>query len=422
MNQKSLLHFSSVFIIKRTAEHKLLFDKTDKANPFTLERMLSTYKTFPTSFNEWFKNSSTLKRIPSIVKEREEKILWQKRLQALDQGRLGTVSYNDTTPQVSILDSQEAQYHVIAIIKTIEKELLRELTVHYMNSSIAVQDNEWNKPEERRRTPIPTLTKPISYRSIPQLLAATEIDNRLINFTNLVALDLETDGLGHNCNILQVSLVKPQIDKQSNMPILDDFTSYTLPYKGYKVDETGKAFQVNEIGNKALAKAPLFKDTITDILRWTKGATLIGFNIHNFDLPILENHLTRCNPNSKLEHVLTIDLAQYFWKYHPRTLQTALVTYNSPMAKECLHDAYSDAYASLSLFSKMVEKYELPANSTETKNLMMSEDNEGSRKGQYIIAPGPSASTKDTKNVSSLTPVLPLLEPSFLKRKRTDED
>ena len=92
------------------------------------------------------------------------------------------------------------------------------------------------------------------------------------------------------------------------------------------------------------------------------------------------------------------------------------------MAKECLHDAYSDAYASLSLFSKMVEKYELPSDSIETRNLMMSEDNGGSRKGQYIIALGPSALTKDTKSVSSLTQVTPLLESSFLKRKRSNED
>ncbi len=383
--------------------------------------MFSTYKTFPTSFEEWFKESSAMKRIPLIIKEREERILWQKRLQALDQGRLKTVDHNDSTPQVFMLDSQEAQYHVLAIMKTVEKELLTELIVHYMDSSIAIQDKEWNKQEDKRKIPIPAFTKPISYRSIPQLLAATEIDSKLISFSNLVALDLETDGLGHNCNILQISLVRLRIDKQSKMPKFEDYTSYTLPHPGYKVDETGKAFQVNEISNKALSTAPLFKEVIADILNWTRGATLVGFNIHNFDLPILRNHLVKYNPNNKLEHALSIDLAQHFWKYHPRTLQTALATYNSPMAKECLHDAYSDAYASLSLLSKLVEKEELPSNSFEVKNLILSEDNEGSRKGQYIITLGSSASAKDTGNVSSLTPVLPLLESPHLKRKRTNE-
>lgn len=384
--------------------------------------MLSTYKKFPASFEEWFKNSSTLKRIPSMVKQREERILWQKRSQSLDQGKLRIAEHNDTAPQISVLDYEEAEYHVLAIIKTVEKELQQELIEHYVNSSLAIQDPEWNKQEHQRKRPISLLTKPISQRSIPQLLAATEIDKRLVNFTKLVALDLETDGLGHNCNILQISLIRLQIDRQSRMPIFEDFTSYTLPHKGYQVNEKEKAFQINGIDNGTISKAPLFKDIINDILSWTKGATLVGFNIHNFDLPVLQNHLKRLSPDSKLDYVLTIDLAQSFWKYHPRTLHTALVTYNSPMAKECLHDAYSDAYASLSLLSKMVEKYEIPASSAEVKNLMMTEDNEGSRKGQFIITLGSSVMTRDTKTVPSLTPVLPLLESPHLKRKRSNED
>lgn len=383
--------------------------------------MFNTYRNFPTSFEEWFRSSSTLKRIPLIVKEREERILWQKRIQSMDQGRLSAPEHNTTVPQVLVLDSQEAQYHVLAIAKTIEKELLSEILDHYLENSIAIQDSEWYKPEERRKMPIPAFTKEIPYRSLPQLLAATEIDRKLINFTNLVALDLETDGIGHNCNILQISLVKLQMDKRSRMPIFEDFTTYTLPYQGYQVDEKGGAFQVNEIDNNTVSRSPLFKDIITDVLKWTKGATLVGFNIHSFDLPILQNHLKRLSPNSKLEHVLTIDLAQSFWKYHPRTLHTALCTYNSPMAKETLHDAYNDAFASLSLLSKMVEKGEIPANSIEARNLMLTEDNEGSRKGQYIMTLGPSALTRDTKTGSSLTQVLPPLESPVLKRKRTNE-
>jgi DNA polymerase III epsilon subunit-like protein len=383
--------------------------------------MFSTYKKFPTSFDEWFKSSSTLKRIPLIVKQREEKILWQKRLQSLDQGRLGTIEHNDTSPQVLVLDSQEAQYHVLAVIKAIEKELLNEVIDHYMESSIAIQDPEWNKQEERRRTPIPSFTKPIPYRSLPQLLATTEIGNKLVNYTNLVALDLETDGIGHNCNILQISLIKLQTDKRSRIPIFEDFTTYTLPYQGYQVNENGEAFQVNEIDNNTISQAPLFKDIITDILEWTKGATLVGFNIHTFDLPILQRHLNKISPSNKLEHVLTIDLAQSFWKYHPRTLHTALCTYNSPMAKEDLHNAYNDAYASFSLLSKMVEKGEMPTNSIGVRNLMMTIDNEGSRKGQYIMTLGPSAQTRDSSIASSLTPVLPPLESPCLKRKRTNE-
>ena len=356
-----------------------------------------------------------------MVKQREEKILWEKRLQSLDQGRLSFTEHVDTSPQVLVLDSQEAQYHVLAIIKTIEKELLNEMINHYTNSSIAVQDSEWNKPEERRKMPIPSFTKAIPYRSLPQLLAATEIDSRLINFTNLVALDLETDGLGQNCNILQISLIKLQIDRRSSMPVFEDFTTYTLPYHGYRVNEDGGAFQANEINDNILSRAPLFKDVVMDILRWTKGATLIGFNIHNFDIPILQKHLNKFNPDTKMEHGLTIDLAQSFWKYHPRNLHTALCTYISPMAKERLHDAYNDAYASLSLLSKMIEKGEIPASSTEAKNLIASEDNEGSRKGQYIISLGPSTLAKNTGIASSLTPVLPPLESSHLKRKRSNE-
>ena len=382
--------------------------------------MLSTYKTFPISFEEWFRSSSTLQRIPILVKQREEKILWQKRLQNLDQGMLSfTEQQNCTAPQVLVLDSEEAQYHVLAIVKTIEKEFLTEIINHYTEGSIAIQDSEWNKPEDRRRIPIPTFTKPIPYRSLPQLLAATEMDMSMIGHSNLVAIDLETDGLGTTSNILQISLIKLHVDKRSRMPMFEDFSSFILPHHGYQVNEKGMAFQVNNISNHTLSGAPLFKDIATEVLKWTDGATLVGFNIHSFDLPILQNQLKKLN--ASLGHALSIDLAQAFWKYHPRNLQTALYTYKSPMAKDDLHNAYNDAYASLSLLSKMIERGTVPSNPAAVKLLMQTEDNEGPRKGNFIVSIGPSALAKATGTAPSLTPALPSPESSYLKRKRINE-
>lgn len=184
------------------------------------------------------------------------------------------------------------------------------------------------------------------------------INNALDGFHNfhkkLAFIDLETDGLDiKKANILQISIIIP------NNKTYYVFNSFIKPPNNYRIDEKSPSFKVNNITQDKINNAHTFNEIAIDIADILHGTTVVGFNIHNFDLPILTRHFQ----NSEVKHTswtFSIDLAQNFWKYKKLTLEKALQDYHLDPITEP-HNALADTSACIRLMCTMIEMQQLPA-------------------------------------------------------------
>jgi len=237
------------------------------------------------------------------------------------------------------------------------------------------------------------LTNPL--RNVNKNLLHTIQEKELINSFKefkypfqLFFLDMETDGLDiRTANILQISFIKIQVE-EDNKPISieDVYTTYVKPYDGYQIDENCSSFKVNGIKQQQIDKAPTFKQIAADIADLTVLKVIVGFNIHHFDIPILNRHLKTTNEKSGWTY--TIDIAQAFWKSYPLSLTNALKTlginYNS-----CLHNAKNDNMACIHIFEHLIKQKQLPQTPKEFLTLC-SQDKNTTHRGHIILQNTPT--------------------------------
>ena len=196
----------------------------------------------------------------------------------------------------------------------------------------------------------------------------------------MILLDLETDGLDINmCNILQISLIEivPNMENP-HCPILiqNRLTTYVKPFRGYTINTNNPALRINGITQMNIDNAPLLENIIHKILAITAHHIIVGFNINNFDIPILKRAIKTLNHHSTWTH--TIDLAQAYWKHYPASLKNCLKSLNlRPIDKE--HDAKSDALACIELMEKLMNDKQLPKNPWEFISFITSQENTNRR-------------------------------------------
>lgn len=192
----------------------------------------------------------------------------------------------------------------------------------------------------------------------------------------ITLLDLETDGLDvHTSNILQISLIEiSPSTKNPNFPLLikDRLTTYVKPFKGYTINMNSPASKIHGITQRDIDNAPLLEDIIQKVLTITAHHIIAGFNINNFDIPILTRIIRTLGHYTTWTH--TIDLAQVYWKHYPASLKNCLKFLNlKPINKE--HDAKSDALACVELLEKFINDKQLPQNPWEFISFVTSKEN-----------------------------------------------
>ena len=187
------------------------------------------------------------------------------------------------------------------------------------------------------------------------------------NLPQLAFLDIETDGLDiSSSNILQVAIIKPIIHSQhDSLHHIMSWSRYFIPYEGY-TEQDNKALHINHIGNDQLYGAFTMEEAASYIAHLLKDTIIIGYNINNFDIPILQRHLKAENCN--LMHKFSIDLYPACWKNKKQKLQDALATYNI-QPNENPHCALADAKCCIDLLSELIDKNELPNTEEDLLNL-----------------------------------------------------
>lgn len=226
-----------------------------------------------------------------------------------------------------------------------------------------------------------------SQRSLLDIAKQQELSKIFKPFTypfKLVFLDIETDGLDPRvANILQISLIEISTMDNSyhSLCMTDICTTHVKPYIGYEIDTNHPSTAVHQIPQSCIDNAPMFRDIAAEIADSLVHKTLVGFNIHNFDIPILTQHLKRTGKHPSWTH--SIDLAQAYWKHFPSTLQQALRTFK--ITSKGTHDAQKDALACIELFAKLVHQQALPHNPDKLVELLHNPELNETRHGKQIF-------------------------------------
>ena len=176
----------------------------------------------------------------------------------------------------------------------------------------------------------------------------------------ILFFDLETTGTDiKNDRIVQISTVLYSCEHFgyfSEVNILEKKCMYINP----SIEIPESASKVHGIYAKDVETAPLFKNVAKSILKYFTQEDLIlaGYNILNYDIPLIISEFGRCGltfaPNK--EHI--IDCCRVFKHKEERTLSKALQFYCNEEHTEA-HDALSDNVATAKVMIGQMSMYNL---------------------------------------------------------------
>jgi DNA polymerase-3 subunit epsilon len=141
-----------------------------------------------------------------------------------------------------------------------------------------------------------------------------------------------------------------------------EVTGNWLVNPGIAIPET--ATEVHGITNEEVESLPGFGYHAADIHAILKDADLLGFNLTNFDIPILWEEFHRVGIEWDLSNTNVIDAGTLFKKREERTLAAAVKFYTGQDHTNS-HDAMSDVMATINVFSSQLGRYGLLGVSNE---------------------------------------------------------
>ena len=177
-----------------------------------------------------------------------------------------------------------------------------------------------------------------------------------INLERPIAfIDLETTGLRYYADrIVEFSVLKIRLDS-------------TEEYKSRRVNPemliSSEASNVHGITNADLEGEPTFRQLAKGICKFMDGCDLSGFNILDFDLPLLENEFKRVGIEFSRNNRQIIDTMTIYHKkvpYDPnakRNLEAAYLFYCDKELKDA-HSADSDVKACAEILDGQLDMYD----------------------------------------------------------------
>ncbi len=164
----------------------------------------------------------------------------------------------------------------------------------------------------------------------------------------LVFFDLETTGLDiQTARIVEIAMIKLFSDDRT-----DSFLSLVNP----EIPIPAGATKIHGINNLDVIDKPTISEISPDIHSFISNCDLAGYNIVNYDLPILINELKRGGIEFNTEHVKVIDVLRIFRLKERRDLSAAYRFYCNKELKDA-HSALKDTQATLEILKAQSEKY-----------------------------------------------------------------
>lgn len=120
---------------------------------------------------------------------------------------------------------------------------------------------------------------------------------------------------------------------------------------------TDEVIAIHGITNEMVADKPLFAAIAREVHEMIKGCDLCGFNLLNFDVPLLWEEFRRSGIEWNLDGVNIIDVGNIFKKKEERTLSAAVKFYLG-REHDSAHDAAGDVRATYEVLGAQLNRYD----------------------------------------------------------------
>lgn len=167
----------------------------------------------------------------------------------------------------------------------------------------------------------------------------------------LVFFDLETTGLDvEKDRVIEIAIIKVFPDKKQER--FESFVNPGRPLPPEIIELTG-------ISEDMVADAPVFNELTTPISNLIKESDLAGYNISNFDVPMLQAEFKRCGlPLPGPTDRAIVDPLEILKKQEVRTLSWAYQFYLGDERTEG-HRSMQDTEATMEVLRAQIKRYDL---------------------------------------------------------------
>ncbi len=167
----------------------------------------------------------------------------------------------------------------------------------------------------------------------------------------MIFFDLETTGTSVTKDrIIQIAAVK--VDKDFN--IIPDTRKKLLVNPTIPIPEG--ATKVHGITNEMVKDKPEFKAYANSMFQYFSDPVIAGYNIKNYDVPLLAEEFARCNISWPAAGTKFIDQYRIFSLKEKRDLTAALKFYTGE-TMDGAHDAENDNLATIKIFKGQMNMY-----------------------------------------------------------------
>lgn len=177
------------------------------------------------------------------------------------------------------------------------------------------------------------------------MLGKTKGKQLLEYVPDYVVFDLETTGIScYKDSVVEISAVKV-----IGGMVEDEFSSLVNPRRSIPYEVS----KVNGITDDMVADAPLFNDVLMKFIDFTEGMTLVGHNIHSFDLKFIYRDSEKFYggiPGN--DYVDTLHLARKYLPQLKRHSLTLLAEYYG-ISTEGAHRALNDCHMNQQVYEQL---------------------------------------------------------------------
>ena len=165
----------------------------------------------------------------------------------------------------------------------------------------------------------------------------------------LVIFDLESTGISTTKDrIVQICVAKLLPDGTMDVRTRLINPGIPIPFE---------ATEVHGISDADFADQPTFRQVSKSLFDYLEGCDLSGFNIIQYDIPLLINEFSRAGLTFSMEERRVIDAYQIFRKREPRTLSAALKFYCDEDHEDA-HDSQGDVLATIKVLEGQLHRYD----------------------------------------------------------------
>lgn len=165
----------------------------------------------------------------------------------------------------------------------------------------------------------------------------------------IVWFDLETTGTEVSTDrIVSIAMLKVNPDGSKETP-LHFRVNPTIPIPK-------EASDVHGITDDMVKDCPVFRDVAGHVYEYIVGCDVGGFNVRNFDVPLLWEELARCKIKLDLSDTNIIDALEIYRKKEPRDLTAALKFFCGETRVDA-HDALADIEATVKVLDGQRKMY-----------------------------------------------------------------